>query len=127
MGPVLQGPARVITVIGQASVTDKGHLYEQKACTFLKQQGLKQHQSNYRCCGEEIDLIMTEGKCLIFVEVRYRHSDQFGSGAESIDFHKQARLIQCANHYLQKHGKDTQAARFDVISIGMQDGAETIQ
>lgn len=109
------------------STTRKGQHYEQMACAYLDRSGLKRLQSNYRSPGGEIDLIMADGKLLVFVEVRYRHSNRFGNGAESIDQHKQARLIHCANHYLQKYGKTTQGARFDVISIGQQNGTETIE
>jgi len=109
------------------STVNKGKRYEHKARVYLEQRGLKLIEHNYRGSGGEIDIVMTDGCWLVFVEVRFRRSDQFGSGAESIDHFKQARLIRCANHYLQKNAKTTQMTRFDVISIGQTNGTETIQ
>ena len=99
----------------------KGQAYELKACHYLQQHGLKLQQRNYRCRYGEIDLIMQEADRLVFIEVRYRRNSRFGNGAESVDHRKQARLIATASHYLQaQQSSTTQAARFDVISIGPQ-------
>mgnify|MGYP000241533353 CR=1 FL=1 len=103
------------------SSSSTGQAYELKACHYLQQHGLKLQQRNYRCRHGEIDLIMQEADSLVCVEVRYRRRSHFGDGAESVDRHKQARLIATAAHYLQAmKGSTTQAARFDVISIGPQ-------
>ena len=104
----------------------KGRVYEHKASRFLQRQGLVLLQQNFRCPGGEIDLIMRDGDCLVFVEVRYRRHPDFGNGAESIDRRKQQRLINCGERYLQQD-RMTRAARFDVISFGLSRGEETLQ
>jgi putative endonuclease len=107
--------------------TRKGQAFELMACHYLQQQGLSLVARNYRSRHGELDLIMNDGDSLVFVEVRYRRSTRFGSGAESVDRHKQARLIATAAHYLQNCGsRATQAARFDVISFGPQQGTNNI-
>ena len=104
---------------------NKGQVFEQMACRYLQQQGLELVESNYRSRKGEIDLIMLDDHCLVFVEVRYRATNRYGSGAETVNRRKQERLIATANHYLQgKHHGATQAARFDVISIGPQQGTD---
>ncbi len=91
---------------------------EQTACRHLERQGLRLLTRNYRCRGGEIDLIMRDGDSLVFVEVRYRRHDRYGSGAESVDLRKQSRIIHCAQHYLQQYPAAQQLpARFDVISL----------
>ncbi len=61
---------------------------------------------------------MQAGETIVFVEVRYRRQDRFGSGSESIDRRKQRRIVLAASHYLQRHGlSDRCPARFDVISM----------
>ena len=66
----------------------------------------------------EIDIIMKDDDSLVFVEVRYRKTNNFGSGAESITPSKQKKLIKTASLYLQRHAKLNQCpARFDVVSI----------
>ncbi len=95
----------------------KGAEIEQAAEHFLKRQGLKAVTRNYTIRGGEIDLIMRHGKVLVFVEVRYRASQSHGSGAESITYHKQQRLLKTARHYLQQHyGANPPDCRFDVMS-----------
>lgn len=61
---------------------------------------------------------MTEGGNLVFIEVRYRRRPDFGSGGESVDRRKQARISACAQYYLQRHPVASERpCRFDVISI----------
>jgi len=94
-----------------------GKLTESLACEHLQTQGLKLKESNYRCKQGEIDLVMQDGHTLVFVEVRYRKSQQYGTAAESIDRRKQNKLLLCAKHYLSTHKKLNHACRFDVISM----------
>ena len=86
---------------------------EQIAATYLQQQGLALITSNYHCRFGEIDLIMREGKTLVFVEVRMRSNASFGGAGMSITPSKQHKLARTAEHYLQQHG--SVACRFDVI------------
>jgi len=96
----------------------QGRLAEDFACRFLEQRGLRLLMRNYHCRRGEIDLIMKDSDCIVFVEVRYRGNPRFGSGAESVDRRKQARLIAAAQHYLHKHQQAADApCRFDVVSI----------
>jgi putative endonuclease len=101
---------------------DKEHL----AADFLKRQGLRLIERNHRCRFGEIDLVMGAGAVLVFVEVRYRGSARFGSPAESVDRHKQRRLIAAANHYLTVH-PSVLPCRFDVVAISGQDQIQWFQ
>ncbi len=97
---------------------EQGRWAEDTAYHYLSQQGLKLIQRNYRCRAGEIDLIMEHDRTLVFIEVRYRASSRFGSSAESIDSHKQQRIYQTAEHYLQNHHDCAQlACRFDALLI----------
>jgi putative endonuclease len=74
---------------------------------------------NYRSRRGEIDLIMSDGPLLSFVEVRMRNNGSFGSGADSVDRHKQRKIILTAQAFLQRQvNSPWQEYRFDVISIG---------
>lgn len=106
----------------------RGQDAENCACTYLEQQGLRLLTRNYRSRLGEIDLIMQDRDSLVFVEVRYRHRQDFGSGAESVDHRKQLKLIACAQHYAQMHPRIAdQPCRFDVISISNSGASEQIQ
>lgn len=96
----------------------KGQSAERFAKQYLQDQGLTFVSQNYRCKYGEIDLIMADQNTTVFVEVRYRKSQRFGSGAESVDYNKQRKLLATASHYLQNHkNAANQACRFDVISL----------
>jgi putative endonuclease len=97
----------------------RGREAETRAWQYLESRGLRLLQRNYRSRRGEIDLVLQDQDSLVFVEVRFRRESRFGSGAESVDWRKQSKLIACAQHYLQNHpGIARQPCRFDVISVG---------
>lgn len=95
-----------------------GRLAEQAAEQYLARHGLKLVQRNFRGKQGEIDLIMDDGKVLVFIEVRHRRSSRFGSAVESINPRKQARLIKTAELYISAVGGASQRqCRFDTIDF----------
>jgi len=106
----------------------RGKQAENTACEYLIENGLKLIEKNYKCRGGEIDLVMQHENSIVFVEVRYRHNNRFGSGAESVIKRKQDKIILTALHYLQSHKKTAgSASRFDVVSIQAGSGINDIQ
>jgi putative endonuclease len=89
---------------------------EELARRFLEARGLRLVDRNFRCRRGEIDLVMCDGDCLVFVEVRYRSSARFGTPAETVDRRKRGRLLAAARYYLQRSSSDL-ACRFDVLAI----------
>ena len=61
-----------------------GILGERIAQSFLEQNGYNIVETNYRCSEGEIDVIARREDLLVFVEVRTRRSNNFGSPEESI-------------------------------------------
>ncbi|MCK9478476.1 MAG: YraN family protein [Firmicutes bacterium] len=70
---------------------------------------------NFYIRGGEIDIIAQKGEYLVFVEVKTRSSNKFGSAAEAVDFYKKTRMIKAAKVFLQRYGNAY--ARFDVIEV----------
>ncbi|MET0070749.1 MAG: YraN family protein [Candidatus Thiodiazotropha sp.] len=93
-----------------------GQQAEQQALDFLQSRGLKLLQRNFRCKTGEIDLVMREAETLVFVEVRYRQTNDFGRALETVTASKQRKLLATANRYLQLKRLDS-ACRFDVIAL----------
>jgi putative endonuclease len=107
---------------------ERGKAAEAQACRFLIDHGLALIARNYRCRRGEIDLIMRDGRSLVFVEVRYRGNRRFAGGAETIDRRKQSRLVATAMHYLQSHpGAAAYPARFDVVAIDAELGENRLE
>ncbi len=97
---------------------------EKIAATFLKNSGLKLVTQNYHCRYGEIDLVMKEANTLVFIEVRLRSNNQFGSAGASITTHKQQKLIAAAQHYLQTQQSTSNsdiACRFDAVLMNKAD------
>ena len=94
-------------------MSNDGSAAEQLAATYLQQKGLKLLESNYRCRFGEIDLIMRDGKEIVFVEVRLRSNAFYGGAGASITNSKQQKLTRTAEHYLMQHGSTP--CRFDAV------------
>jgi putative endonuclease len=93
-----------------------GDAMERLAEDYLRRHRLQPVARNHRCRFGEIDLVMRDGATLVFVEVRYRSSDRFGTAAETVDRRKQRRLTAAASHYLQGH-PTVLPCRFDVVAV----------
>ncbi len=94
----------------------RGTMAEDTAARFLAARGLKLIERNYRCRFGEIDLVMSDGGVLVFVEVRFRRSAAFGGAIESITRSKRERLLRTARHYMGAHG-EFPACRFDAVLL----------
>lgn len=95
----------------------RGQNAEDNAHHFLLDQGLILVSRNFRCKQGEIDLIMKDkNHTLVFIEVRFRNNDKYGSAAESITKTKQNRIITATQVFLSTSKFDC-PIRFDVIAI----------
>ncbi|PNQ71981.1 YraN family protein [Vibrio sagamiensis] len=96
-----------------------GDQYEVLAKHYLQRQGLRFVTQNFLTKLGEIDLIFQQGKTIVFVEVKYRKNDHFGSAAEMVTPAKMRKLVKTAHIWLHKNKHDTYHAdyRFDVIAI----------
>lgn len=95
----------------------KGHAYEKIAEQYLSERGYKTKARNYHTRRGEIDLIMQTNNTIVFIEVRYRKNDVYGSAEASITKTKQEKIIFSAKHYMSKFKAWHMDARFDVITI----------
>jgi putative endonuclease len=94
-----------------------GDRIEQAALAYLQQQGLEELATNFRCRCGEIDLIMRESQCLVFVEVRYRRDTRFGDASATVTRQKQSRIIRSAQYFRARHPQlQSLPCRFDVIA-----------
>ncbi|KPK69603.1 MAG: hypothetical protein AMJ84_09275 [Acidithiobacillales bacterium SM23_46] len=104
----------------------QGRAAEDAALMHLKRQGLKLIARNYRTQHGEIDLIMRDARTLVFVEVRFRRDQRFGSPAETVGVQKQRKLRASAEHYLQADGDCNRPCRFDIVSVSGDPATPTI-
>jgi putative endonuclease len=111
-------------MIKRAAHLLQGSNAESACCAYLQANNLKLLKRNYRTRCGEIDLIMLDGSTLVFVEVRFRKNDHYGSGLASVTAAKQDKLRKTAEHYLQTHTR-YKNARFDVVSMSKNNQTST--
>lgn len=94
-----------------------GAQFEQQARRDLERAGLVLLTQNYTTRHGELDLVMLDGDCVVFVEVRYRVRAAHGGATASVTRSKQDKLIRTASLWLAAHPRHARrACRFDVVS-----------
>ena len=96
---------------------DTGISGEKLAQDFLRKQGYRIIETNYRCPEGEIDIVARHKDCLIFTEVRTKRSLEFGSPEESITPAKKERMRATAYYYQQTHNNLPSLWRIDVVAV----------
>ena len=84
---------------------------------YLCRQGMVILARRYRAGDGEIDLILQDGECIVFAEVKYRPHGNAGSGLNAITSAKQRRMLNAALHYIVDNGLNDHTARFDAVEI----------
>lgn len=98
-----------------------GNFGETVACSFLKSQGYKIIERNYRIRGGEIDIVAREGDYLVFVEVKARWSHEFGLPVESMTPWKIKALLKTAGFYINRIKWGDRGYRLDFVSVDFSD------
>lgn len=93
-----------------------GRKGEKLAEKFLQSEGCKVLKKNYRTPFGEADLVVSDGEETVFVEVKTRSSDFYGTPAEAVVKAKQRRYRQIAECYWLETGREPNA-RFDVVEV----------
>ena len=99
-----------------------GRQAEQLAFEFLLAHDLSPVARNFNTRGGEIDLVMLDGNCLAFIEVRFRATSDFSPPSETVDRHKQRKLVRTAALFVARNRRfANHRMRFDVLAIeGLQ-------
>ncbi|WP_420582427.1 YraN family protein [Reichenbachiella sp.] len=95
---------------------DIGQKAEEQALQYLINQGYTLRERNYRYKRSEVDLILLDSKTIVFVEVKYRSTSQFGYPEEFVSDNQKKLILQGAENYLADLGWQG-PIRFDIIAI----------
>jgi len=99
---------------------------EDIALKYLLKQGYKLLQRNWHFGKYEVDLIIENDEYLVFVEVKFRSSNYFGEPEIFVSDKQKHNLVKAANRYISRYGVEKEA-RFDIISIVMQNNKPSIK
>ena len=97
-----------------------GNFGERAAEKYLRKNGYKIADRNYLIRGGEIDIIAKKGTYTVFVEVKTRRNDSFGTPSEAVTYNKKMRMIKAASVYLMY--KEETDVRFDVMEVYVKKG-----
>ena len=100
-----------------------GRWGEAQAAHYLQERDCVLVASNWRCPAGEVDLVVRDGDCLVFVEVRTRRGQKYGTPEESITPQKLAHMIAVAETYVYEQGWQGNW-RLDVVAIQVLHGAK---
>jgi putative endonuclease len=95
----------------------RGEAGEAAARRHLEGRGYRFLTANYRSEAGEIDLVMRDGRTLVFVEVKARSSEAWGRPADAVDPPKRIRLSDTALAYLEELGHPRVPFRFDIVEV----------
>ena len=103
------------------NTSEIGRFGEEAAAKFLKRNGYRVIQKNFRAGRNEIDIIAEDREFLVFVEVKTRsgvgtYETDYGTPSAAVTHAKRKRIIEAAQTYLYKN-ETSKMPRFDVIEI----------
>ena len=94
-----------------------GDLGESAAAGYLRRLGWEILDRKHRSPAGEIDIVARDRESVVFIEVRTRSSDAFGTPEESITAAKARRMLRCAMLYIGAHPDLATDWRIDVVTV----------
>jgi putative endonuclease len=97
-----------------------GRQGEAAAKRFLKQQSFKILYRNFKTRrGDEIDLVCRDRReqVLVFVEVKTRTNEFFGTPGQAVNWRKRAAIVRAAKEWLRLLDLPDVPFRFDVVEV----------
>ncbi|HWV24549.1 MAG TPA: YraN family protein [Thermomicrobiales bacterium] len=103
-----------------------GHAGERHARLILEAQGYAYVASNWHCRAGELDLVMTHGDLLVFVEVKTRRGERAGRAEEAITTAKARKLLAAAEWFVGEHPEfHDRIWRCDIMAITIDERSGT--
>lgn len=99
------------------TITNIGSFGEQIASDFLRKKGYTILEKNFKKRYGEIDIVALDNDVLVFIEVKTRTSNQFGSPLEAITPWKLQVVIRSAQYYKLTHKNLPDLMRIDAVSV----------
>ncbi|MFP5254972.1 MAG: YraN family protein [Acidimicrobiia bacterium] len=107
----------MLAVVVDRRRQELGAAGEERAAAWYRAHGYEVLARNWRCREGELDLVVSRGRTVAFVEVKTRRSARFGHPVEAVTPTKQDRLRRLALAYLRATGTRAGSLRFDVVAI----------
>jgi putative endonuclease len=103
--------------IGHSGNVHKGKWGEELAAGYLRENGYQIVFRNFYSKYGELDIVAKKNNLLVFVEVKTRTQDEYGTPGEAVDFRKRRHMTYAASFFIQRFGFQNNDLRFDVIEV----------
>ena len=90
---------------------------EDAVVAWYEDRGYRIVDRNWRCRDGELDLVLRNGRQVVFCEVKHRSSVRFGTPAEAITYEKKQRVRHLAARWLLDAKPRPAEIRFDVAAV----------
>lgn len=94
-----------------------GAFGEDVAAAYLEEDAMTVVERNWRCRDGELDLVALDGDTVVFVEVKTRRGEDFGTPAEAVTVSKARRLRRLAARWLREQAWSAGEVRIDVVGV----------
>ena len=94
-----------------------GRQFEVAAAGWLEARGWRVVERNIRFSRKEVDLVMRRGDLVVFVEVKGRRGQGYGTPAEAVTWRKRREIESVARWWIGRHGSAEFRYRFDVVGV----------
>lgn len=98
-----------------------GKIGEDIACEYLSKNNCEIIERNFNCRQGEIDIIAKDKNEMVFIEVKTRRNNKYGSPVDAITYYKQKHIIKSVQYYLYKEKLENTFVRIDVIEVYNKD------
>lgn len=100
---------------------------EEVAERWLRRRGWRVLQRRFRSGHRDIDLIAERDGTVAFVEVKARRDGEFGGPMAAVNWKKRRELVRSASIWIDRHGRQGESYRFDVIGVIMDGHAVRVR
>lgn len=104
-----------------------GRFSEDLAVDWLRDNGYRIIENNYRTKLGEIDIIAEDKGILCFIEVKSRRGKNFGEPLDAVSNLKQKKISKLAVMYLKQNRLLNNKARFDVVAVTYLDNKPQLE
>ncbi|HEX2780010.1 MAG TPA: YraN family protein [Gemmatimonadaceae bacterium] len=94
-----------------------GELGERIAERWLSLKGWRVLYRRFRSGRRDVDLVVERDGVVAFVEVKARRGDAFGGPVAAVGWRKQRELSRSALVWVDRHGREGEEYRFDVVGV----------
>ena len=94
-----------------------GRWGEIQAIKYLKKQGYRINQKNFRALGGEIDIIASKDNVLAFVEVKAQRGAGPIDPEHRVGLKKKRQLVKLAKYYISRTKTNYDEIRMDIITV----------